>query len=389
MTIGIVLSSLPGYSETFFRNKVRVLQENGFKVILFTSFTRQKSDLVFRKGPAEFKSYPVLFFISVAFVLCSLLVKVPRRAFRLIRLEKKDGNGVGKIVKTLYYNSHVLKSNLDWVHFGFATQALEKENLAAAMEAKMAVSFRGYDINVYPMKYPNTFNNLWTKVNKVHSISESLYQKALHIGLPENIAYEKITPAIDLALFDAVKRSYFDGGKIRITTIARLTWIKGLDYAIHAMKILANQGVDFEYQIVGEGVLYDRICFAIYQMGLNNQVKLSGKKDSREIREILNETDVYLQPSLEEGFCNAVLEAQACQCLCIVSKVGGLTENIIDGITGWYVPVRDPEAIAKKIVEVSDLPGGDIDKIIHAAKERINSEFSLEHQKQKFIRFYE
>ena len=43
ISIGLVLPSVPGYSETFFRNKIRGLQENGFKVVLFVENNDKKS----------------------------------------------------------------------------------------------------------------------------------------------------------------------------------------------------------------------------------------------------------------------------------------------------------------------------------------------------------
>ncbi|MBI9061382.1 MAG: glycosyltransferase family 4 protein [Marinilabiliaceae bacterium] len=389
MTVGLVLSSLPGYSETFFRNKIHVLKQHGFQVILFTSYTIQKSDLDFKKGPPEFKSNPLFYFMRVIIELLHLLLVVPGRVIRLVTLEWADGKGISQIMKNLYSNSHILRSNLDWLHFGFATQALEKENLATVLGARMAVSFRGYDINVYPMKYPDAYKAVWGKLDKVHSISDSLYHKALKIGLPSDVSYEKITPAIDVRFFTPAKRSFNGGDKLVITTIARLTWIKGLDYAIQAMRILADSGCDFSYQIIGDGILYDRLCFAIHQLELDNYVQLIGRKSSHEIRDILNKTDIYLQPSLEEGFCNAVLEAQACHCMCIVTGVGGLVENVQNGITGWHVAVGDSESIARKIIDVINMSEEEIERILCNAGERIKTEFSIELQQQKFIRFYE
>ena len=69
----------------------------------------------------------------------------------------------------------------------------------------MAVSFRGYDINVYPLKHPGCYDEIWSKVDKVHSISDDLYKKALLLGLGRNISYTKITPAIDHVFFNVQK----------------------------------------------------------------------------------------------------------------------------------------------------------------------------------------
>ena len=57
---------------------------------------------------------------------------------------------------------------------------------------------------------------------------------------------------------------------------------------------------------------------------------------------------IYLQYSIQEGFCNAVLEAQALGLLTIVSDAEGLPENVIHGETGWVVPKRKPKFFAQK-----------------------------------------
>ncbi len=58
---------------------------------------------------------------------------------------------------------------------------------------------------------------------------------------------------------------------------------------------------------------------------------------------------IYVQPSLNEGFCNAVLEAQAMGKLTIASNVGGLPENIVDGKTGWLFENLSSESLAQQI----------------------------------------
>src|SRR5690606_28909922 len=97
-----------------------------------------------------------------------------------------------------YLNAHLLKANLDWLHFGFATMALGSETIAKAIGAKMAVSFRGFDINVYPIKHPECYNNLWKHVDKVHSISQYLLNKAISLGLSVETPFVIITPAVQL-----------------------------------------------------------------------------------------------------------------------------------------------------------------------------------------------
>ena len=59
--------------------------------------------------------------------------------------------------------------------------------------------------------------------------------------------------------------------------------------------------------------------------------------------------DLCVQASREEGLGFSPLEALACGVPVVAAAVGGLTETIIDGETGWTYPVGDWEALAHQI----------------------------------------
>lgn len=390
MKVGLALSDLPAYSETFFRNKIKVLQEQGIQVVIFTGHTNKKSDLDFKHAPKNYKSNLFLHLMSTAFIFIRLLILCNHKVLKFIKLERKDKKEISCIIKALYFNEHIFRSHMDWLHFGFSTLTVNNENIAKSIGAKMAVSFRGYDINVYPLKFPDAYNLLWTKLDKVHSISDSLYQKALLLGLNKSVPYQKITPAINIDFFKPEQRIFTNNGAIEMLTVARLTWIKGLDYSLLAIKHLKELVSDqIKYKIVGDGVVMDRLKFAIHELGIRDNVELLGRKNSDEILALMKQSDIYLQPSLDEGFCNAVIEAQSCGCLCIASDVGGLKENIVNGKTGWLVPSRSPELLALKIKEVHELPIDVKNKVVKSAQNRVKTEFSTEIQKVKFQQFYE
>ncbi|MBE9490741.1 MAG: glycosyltransferase, partial [Bacteroidetes bacterium] len=96
-----------------------------------------------------------------------------------------------------------------------------------------------------------------------------------------------------------------------------------------------------------------------------------------------------LQYSISEGFCNAVLEAQAMGLLCVVSDGGALSENVLHEKTGWIVPKRKPKALAEAIMKVIHLPKEEKEKVRNNANERVIESFNLIKQQQEFIEFYE
>ena len=388
MKIGIVLSNTPGYSETFFNSKIKGLQANGVEVVLFVQSESDDFSLCrVIKQPKVYKKNPIVQMGLFYWIFISLIPFLPK-VLRYLKLELKQKISFYRVLKNIYLNSSLLKQDLDWLHFGFATQAIGSELVAKAIGAKMAVSFRGFDINVYPLKHPNCYDLLWQQVDKVHSISIYLLEKAYDYGLNRKVPFKIITPAVVL---DEIPNSTIKSTKyVQLVTIARLSWIKGVDVAIEAMKFLKEKNIAFEYHIIGSGSIKDieRYKFQAYEYNLKEHIKFHGKLSHQETLTFLSKADIYIQPSLNEGFCNAVLEAQAMGKLCVVSDIGGLPENIEDGKTGWLVPKSNPIVLADKILEIINLSDFEKQQISQNAIKRIEKNFTIEQQQKKFVNFY-
>ncbi|MNR04513.1 hypothetical protein D3C85_1204790 [compost metagenome] len=75
--------------------------------------------------------------------------------------------------------------------------------------------------------------------------------------------------------------------------------------------------------------------------------------------------------------------------LCIVSDADGLVENIVDGLTGFVVPKRNPVSLCEKIVAVFQLSENKKEEIGNQAISRVREAFTIEKQLQEFVKFYE
>jgi colanic acid/amylovoran biosynthesis glycosyltransferase len=265
--------------------------------------------------------------------------------------------------------------------------ALEKENLAQAIGAKMAVSFRGFDYYVYPLKHPHCYRKLFSKAARYHVLSESMKEGLVRQGISENKIL-KITPAIDINQFRTSNNPQ-PQQDLKIVTVARLHWIKGLEATLEALALVKQKGIRFQYTIIGDGPEKERLQFAAYQLGLTDTITFTGKLAPEEVKIALEQSDLYLQYSIQEGFCNAVLEAQAMGKLCIVSDAEGLAENVVDGWTGFVVPKRNPVSLCEKIVAVFQLSENKKAEIRNQAISRVRESFTIEKQLQEFIQFYD
>jgi glycosyltransferase involved in cell wall biosynthesis len=383
-TIGLVLPSLPGYSETFFRSKINGLLANNFNVIVFVNKKNKKIKLPCKIVYAPDFSKKNLIF-SIFRCLKNIFLNLSRSK-KLLEINLNDKFNIKQSIKNVFINSHFLKYNLDWLHFGFGTMAIDRENIAEAINAKMAVSFRGFDHYVYPSKNMYCYDFLFKKNVKYHVLSNGMKKTLIEKEI-DNFKIEKITPAIDINLFN--ENFLINSCDIHLVTIARLHWIKGLEYTLEALALVKNLGFDFKYTIIGDGPEKERLQFAAHQLGLTENVFFAGKLEPSAVKEKLQTASIYLQYSIQEGFCNAVLEAQAMGKICIVSDAEGLQENIIDGITGFIVQKRKPKDLSEKIIEIIKLDQLSINKIKSNAIERVQNEFTIEKQIEKFISFYQ
>ena len=157
---------------------------------------------------------------------------------------------------------------------------------------------------------------------------------------------------------------------------------------LEALAILKDKGIDFMYKIIGEGKEYERIAFAAEQLGLKESVVFLGKIPHHQVKKELQKATLYLQYSTQEGFCNAVLEAQAMGKLCIVSNAEGLSENVLHDKTGWVVPKLEPKLFAEQIEKVVQLPEIEKKEITEYATDRVRDKFNIEKQQKEFVSFY-
>ncbi len=130
-------------------------------------------------------------------------------------------------------------------------------------------------------------------------------------------------------------------------TACRLVPIKGVRHLIAAMAVLRPSMPDVRLEIAGAGPEQSALESEVRLQGLDDSVKFLGWQT--EISYVMARWDVYAQPSLEEGFGLAVVEAMAAGLPVVASRVGSLPELVEEGHTGWLVPPANPAALAERL----------------------------------------
>ena len=385
MKIALVIPSLPRYSETFLTYKIQGLLREGFAVEALVVGVSEKKDIgipvyyqpiLAAKGPLRWLYSFVL--IANSFLFC------PLKSVKLLKVSKKLGYSFFGRFRMLVVLSNFLKINADWVHFAYGSMAVERAFIGEVINAKISVSFRGYDVSIFPLNRPGIYQNVWPFVSKIHSISNDLYSKALNLGLSKEIPVKVITPAIDLANYEDVKTKDWSG-KPRFLTVARLHWKKGIELTLQALSELK---VDFEYTLIGEGEAKERLIFAAHQLGIQDKVRFVGKQKPASVVQAMRDHEYYLQYSVQEGFCNAVLEAQASKMFCIVSDAEGLGENVLHEKTGLVIKKGDPAHLTLAIEQALHMDNANKTVWTNNAAKRVSETFSINQQQEAFSSFF-
>ena len=147
-----------------------------------------------------------------------------------------------------------------------------------------------------------------------------------------------IPNGVDVDLF---RPSSSSRSTLTLFSISRLVPRKNVHLLIAAVEQLVAEGAPLSLVVAGTGPEEARIRALAEQS--SGAVRFVGFIDEERKRELLGETDVFVQLSTREGLSIATLEALASGVPCLVSNLPGVREPIDAGQTGWYVD--DPEDV--------------------------------------------
>jgi len=167
----------------------------------------------------------------------------------------------------------------------------------------------------------------------------------VHYGLPyrwipdEDIQAAKQALYQELALKDNV---------IILGMVCRLVEQKGIIYALQAFKQMYTKFPNVHLVIAGDGDLADELLSHGRMLGISDRVHWLGWREDAQT--VMSAMDIFLMPSLWEGFGLVLLEAMSKRIPIIASRVSAIPEVVQDGVTGLLIPPQSADALTKAIV---------------------------------------
>lgn len=202
--------------------------------------------------------------------------------------------------------------------------------------------------------FSKLINSLWD-----HIICDSLNVKELlieHLGLPptkitvvHNGAPSYLKPAPkDKKLLKSLKLE----GKLILLFMGLFIERKNPLFLLNVLANLVKERKNLALIFWGEGPLESQIISKAQELGIRDKIRIQKPVFGKEKNEIHNLADIFVHPTLDEGFALAPLEAMACAKPIVMTKGYSAAEAVQDGVNGFLCHPNDLDQWSDRIIEL-------------------------------------
>ena len=198
------------------------------------------------------------------------------------------------------------------------------------------------------------FLRIWTVELIVHS--QFVADAALSTGANKKNIHIVPLPFVPLQSVSDASPELKPGAGLRVASIGGLAHTKGQHDLIKAMAIVKKVHGEVSCIIAGEirdGSYYQYLQKLVIDLGLINDVEINTEMSDLERDALLSNCDVYVQPSHEEGFCFAYLEAAAIVPRLVCTSTGAMALASTGDAGARVVPISSYELLAEAILDVA------------------------------------
>lgn len=247
---------------------------------------------------------------------------------------------------------------VDILHCFFETSDLWAAPIAKLCGCPVIVSSRR-DMGIlrtrkHTLAYPMV-NRIF---DRVLAVSEEVRRFVIEQELLPEAKVETLYNGIDIAEIDSraleyeARRSFsIPQDSPLVTLVANVRRVKGIDVLVRAAAIVVASFPLVRLVIAGK-VLEEATMVALLglvsDLGLGDNVLFPGAIENP--YPLLAESDIFVLPSRNEGFSNALIQAMASGLPCVATRVGGNAEALEEGVSGFLIDSEDHEALAERLI---------------------------------------
>jgi len=195
---------------------------------------------------------------------------------------------------------------------------------------------------------------IFKKADHLQAISHYLSDFGIQMGfrgiprvIPNGVDYELFKKEISFETINQFKKEHNIqvDDKVLIHT-GRLVEKNGVADIIMALSKLSPH---IKLLLVGDGPLKNNLMELAHKEGVEKRIIFVGFKQYDKLPNYYAVSDIFIRPSLSEGFGNVFVEAMTAGVPVIGTSVGGIKDFLEDGKTGWVCKPNDPESIVRKV----------------------------------------
>lgn len=226
---------------------------------------------------------------------------------------------------------------------------------------------------------------LWHDADALVAVSNGLrcYAKETAPDLPIQV----IPNAIDLSTFTPALQRESDG-LVRLLYVGRFNTFKNVETLVEAAGKLSQMEVgEFELRLVGEGERRPILERLVSELGLTRQVQFVGWVPRQQVADQYRSADIFATATTWEGMPNTVLEAMACGLPVVGTQASGLQELVRQGVNGYLVPMKNPDALAEALARLID-NGYERRRMGRESRKLAEREFAWEYIAEQYVEVY-
>ena len=208
------------------------------------------------------------------------------------------------------------------------------------------------------------------------------------IGDRWEVAYNGIDVSRIDAAADRAPPVFVEGleNRVLIGSVGRLVDQKNYQRLIDAFSSVLAGVPEAHLVLIGDGENRSQLERGAVAQGIEDRVTFVGECPRDDVYAALHEFDLFVMPSLWEGFCNAVVEAMAAGLPVVCSDISTLREVV--GDAAHYADPNDPADMARALIELLEMDSSVRKQWGEKARKRAAERYTIEGTAEKYVEAY-